>query len=130
MNFKPKERWSFEVYPVTLLPTPFKKVKILIGSMDADTARSLADPDPDHAAYLPLLPPGTSKSADAYSYVYVQLQTGEKVVVSEAWIKPETIQKVEGVRITAVVEDESTATVELIRQMFATNGLKAVITVD
>ena len=130
MNFEVKQRYSFEVYPTSLIPTEFKKVSILIGSMDADMARSLQDIDTNHASFMPLLPPGTSKNVEAYKYIYVKLPTGERTVVSEAWIRPDTVQKVAGVRITAVVEDESIASVEVIRQMFATNGMQAVISVD
>ena len=130
MNLEVKQRYSFEVYPTTMVATVFKKVRILIGSMTADVARSLTDVDSNHAAFMPLLPPGTVKSADAHRFIYVELPTGEKVVLCEAWIKPDTVQKVEGVRITAIVEDEAISTVEVIRQMFATNGLRVTITVD
>ncbi len=130
MNFKVKKRYSFEIYPSSMVLTAFKKVTILIQAMDADTARSFADIDASHQAYLPTLPPNTSKSADAYQYIYIQLPTGEKTVVSECWIKEETVKLIDGVRIVAVVEDQGIDSVAVIRQLFATNGFKATITVE
>lgn len=130
MKLDTGKRYSFEIYPSTLVPTDFKKVKILIKGMTADVARGFDDIDSAHARYLPTLPPNTPVNPNDFQYIYVQLATGQKVVVSEAWIKEETIQVVEGVRIVAVVEDQSIDAVRVIQQMFATNGYNAVITVE
>lgn len=130
MNFKVKKRYSFEIYPSAMVQTAFKKVTVLIAAMSADVARSFSDIDAAHQSYLPTLPPNTSKNVDSFQYVYVQLPTGEKTVLAECWIKPETVQEVQGVRITAVVEDAGLDSVAVIRQMYATNGFQVNITTD
>ena len=127
MNTQTGKRYSFSVYPSVLLPTAFNKVTMLIPSMPAQIARSFADIDSQHAAYLPVLPEMTPVNPDDLLYCYVQLPTGEKVILSHAWINQETLIEISGVRITVTIEDESLDTVEVVRELMAANNLRATI---
>lgn len=130
MDTKPMKRYSFSVYPSVLLPTAFDRVTMLVPAMPAEVARGFSDIDSQHAAYLPVLPNDTDTNPDNLLFCYVQLPTGEKVVVAHAWIDQTTLREIAGIKITAVVEDESLDTVEVVRAALAANNLKAVITVS
>lgn len=128
MNTSTGKRYSFKIYPSSILTTQFDKATMQIPSMPASIAREYGDIDSQHAAYLPVLPAGTPVNVESLLFCYVQLPTGEKVVLAHSWIDQSTLTEISGVTITAVIQDESLDTVELVRQIMASNGLKATIT--
>lgn len=128
MNTETGKRYSFKIYPSALLTTVFDKATMQIPSMPASIAREFTDIDSQHAAYLPTLPQGTPVNTESLLFCYVQLPTGEKVVLAHNWIDESTLQEISGVTVIATIQDTSLETVELVRQIMASNGLQAVIT--
>jgi hypothetical protein len=99
-------RYSFDVYPSSVIGNNFKNVQVL-ALMDAPTAAQYADIMALHEAVKPSLPVGTV--ADPLKFTYARLRTsvGSYVVVAYEWINVATIAEVFSSRISIVVNNTS-----------------------
>lgn len=113
--------YDFSVYPSTVIPNDYTNVTVL-GILDADSARQIADIDALHAAVYPYLPAGTIDDAAAYYYVKVALSNGVKTVLGITWINQSTITARITTRIHVLIEGAKTTDVERVRQCLMMNG--------
>lgn len=81
---------SFDTYAQYLLGTSYKRCKVL-GILDVDSARHLADVEAISVAIYPALPTGTPKDYRNYQYLKVRLTNGTDTVVATKWIKENTL---------------------------------------
>jgi len=117
--------YDFSVYPSTVIPNDYTNVTIL-GILDADSARQIADIDALHAAVYPYLPAGTIDDATAYYYVKVALNNGIKTVLGITWINQTTITPRATTRIHVLIEDAKTTDIDRVRQCLLMNGFNSV----
>lgn len=102
MDFKNRTTYSFSVYGAGLIPTDFSRayVKAIV---DAQMARTLGnDIDATQALIRSQLPSNTPANLEDYTFLIVQLPSGQQTAVAVEWINLSTVQVVQSqaVRIT------------------------------
>lgn len=123
--FEIRKVYNFEVYPATIIPGDYTKVTIL-GIIDPDSARQLADINSLHVNVYPYLPVGTPDDASAYDYVKVKLNNGVTTVLGIPWINQTTVQEVSSIKIYVLIDDVTTSDLDRVRQALTMNGYNAI----
>ena len=122
MSFEIGKSYNFETYASNLLGTNFKSV-LISAKMDYNLAIKERDITGAHQQVLPYLPTGTVEDASKNTYIRVKLPTGEYTILSDAWIRQDTIQEVGSETIDIVVYGGSTELATRIRDMLALMNL-------
>lgn len=118
------QRFSFEVYPSSVLGNNFKDVR-LEGRLSARLAISYGvDVVSMHANVYPTLPAGTPNDPMQYEYIRIQYPSGEFMVLGVPYIRPETIMVSTGGIIDLSFQDKTQADLERILQALSANGFK------
>lgn len=96
---------SFSTFNDALLNTRFENV-LVVSTMDYQDAVLKTGVDAKHAAIWPYIKDRVNLVNDPKSYDYynVQLSNGERVVVGEIWIDPDTIRTISNIKKTALLE--------------------------
>lgn len=120
----PGKRISFEVYPSSIIGNNFKEV-YLEGVIDPTLALAHGiDIEAYHAKVYPTLPQGTAPdNAFGYNYVRVRYPNGASEVIGVPWIRPETLQILQGGRIILTFEDKTQSDLDRILQILSANGM-------
>lgn len=101
-------RFSFEVYPSSVIGNNFKNVQVLT-LMDAATASQYADIFALHEAVRPYLPVGTVNDPLKFTYARLRSSSGYTSVVAAEWINQSTIVEVLSSRVSIIVNNASPA---------------------
>lgn len=118
------QRFSFEVYPASIIGNNFKDVK-LDGIISARSATTFGvDIVSLHAQVYPTLPPGTPNDPFKYSWVRVTYPNGETVTLGVPWIRPESIVVSAGGRVTIMFENKSQSDVDRMLLALSSNGFR------
>lgn len=120
-TFQTRKAYSFDVYPSALLGTAFKNVTVQ-AILDYDTALGFVDLAALHVSVFPYLPAGTPNRPQDFDYLLLKTDAGDTTVIGVPWIIDETVQVVESLTITAIIEDVSTADLDRIRICLSQNG--------
>lgn len=114
------QRYSFEIYPSTVIGTSFKNVKYL-GTIDASGVTAF-DPQIQHSIVYPFLP-SSPERYDSYLYHRFQLDSGEVTFIGDPWIKEASVKALDNVKIVVTYDTGVNADDEKkIRQMNLNNG--------
>lgn len=119
------QRFSFEVYPTSILGNQFQDVR-LEGILSARSAASYGvDIEALHANVYPTLPQGsTPNDPFVYGYIRIQYPSGEFAVLGIPWIRQDTIQIATGGRITLTFEDKTQADLDRMLLSLSSNGYR------
>lgn len=122
-DIRPKQKFSFEVYPTAILGNNFQNVQLLAIN-DAETARRLGwDVDSLHATIYPTLPSGVVEDdPDSYPYVEIKTISGQRHIVGVEWIKPGTIETIVSGRVTMIFENRNPADIDRILESLSAIG--------
>jgi hypothetical protein len=124
MDFKISGMYSFEVYPVSVLGTAFKNVKIL-AIIDQETAEASGlDTKAMHALVYPSLPSSTPNDPNKYNYIKIKTPSGQTQLIGLAWIVANTVQVVNLGKFTIEVDNESSGSQSKLLDALAANGFK------
>lgn len=128
INFKTRNVYSFDVYPVAVLGMKFSNVTVMAGSVDPETARaSGTDIYGLHAQVFPSLPAGsTPDDPTAYDYVKIKMADGEVTCIGLPWIVADSVQLIEEITFNVKISKVSMNDLPLVVQALAANGYTAV----
>jgi len=116
------QRFSFDVYPAAVLGNNFRDVR-LEAIISARTAASYGvDIQALHANVYPTLPPGVPDDPFQYSYVRVEMKSGEFTVIGVPWIRAETIAISASGKATLVFTDVTQTDIDRILLACSSNG--------
>lgn len=116
-----KKVYDLEIYPITVIPGDYTGLTVL-GIIDSDTARLIADIDALHKAAFPHLPSGSVDDANSYDYIKVRLNNGNVTVLSFGWINQATIVEKSNTKIYVVIDDVSSSDMDRVRECLTMNG--------
>jgi len=119
--FQLKKVYSFTLYPTVILPGDYTNVTVM-GIIDYETALQLADIPAIHTNVYPYLPTGTPDDPSQYDYLKVKLSSGVITVLGLPWINLNTVELVESLRATIVVEDVTNNDATRLRECLVQNG--------
>lgn len=119
------QRFSFEVYPVSVLGNNFQDVR-LEGIISAQTAAAYGiDIQALHANVFPTLPSGTVPNDPfQYNYIRVRFPSGEYTVLGIPWIRSDTIVISTGGKVTMVFQDKTPTDIDNMLLALSANGYK------
>lgn len=113
--------YSFILYPATVIRGDFSNLTIM-ATMDYESALQLGDIPAVHANVFPYLPAGTPNDPSQYDYVKVKLSSGIVTVLGMPWINQSTIELVQSLSATVVIEGVSNSDGPRIRDALVQNG--------
>lgn len=119
--FQPRKVYSFGVYPSAILGTGFKNVTVQ-AILDYHSALAFADLEAIHVNVYPHLPAGTPNRPQDFDYLLVRTDNGDTTIIGIPWIVDETVELVESLRITAVIDGVASADLDRIRACLTQNG--------
>lgn len=108
MSLKIASRYTFDVYPSSVIGNNFKNVQVL-ALMDAVTAAQYADIMAMHEAVRPFLPVGTVNDPLKFTYARLRTSAGGYTVIAYEWINEPTIVEIFSSRIMIMVNNASPA---------------------
>lgn len=112
---------SFTIYPAAILGNAFNRVKIL-AIYSARIAQRFADVAALHANVYPTLPPGSGELYTDYSYVEVEMPSGQTAILGIPWIVTSTFTLHTNSQAQFVVSNINPGDVEIIRQQIIAAG--------
>lgn len=124
MNLQLQGIYSFEVYPIAILGTAFKNVKVL-SILDPETAEASGlDIRAMHAQVYPSLPASTPNDPTKYNYVKVKLPSGQNQILGMAWIVENTIESVSLGKFIVELDNIASSEQQSIINALTANGKK------
>lgn len=120
-TFQPRKAYSFNVHPSAILGTGFKNVTVQ-AILDYQSAMNFADIESIHVNVYSYLPPGTPNRPQDFDYLLIRTDAGESTIIGIPWIVEESVQLVESLKISAIIEDVGSADLERIRACLSQNG--------
>lgn len=120
-QYQPRKVYSFDVYPVNEIGTGFKNVTVQ-SILDYNTALAFADIEALHVNVFPTLPAGTPNRPQDFDYLLIRTDDGNTTVIGVPWIKDETVELVQSLKIQAVIDGVGSADLERIRICLTQNG--------
>ncbi len=120
-NFRLKQTYSFNVFPVPILGNSFSNVTV-VAIMDQEQANKEIDTNALHTQIYPYLPANSGIRPDSFDYVKIKFPSGATTILAVPWIDEasvvETTNTVFDVKITGVVP----ADVDRLRNALLQNG--------
>lgn len=124
VNFEVFGMYSFSVYPVAVLGTAFKNVKIL-GVVSQATAEALGfDTRAAHALVKTSLPATVPDDPSRYLYLQIQTPAGLKQFIGLPWIIEDSVEIVNLGKFTLEIDNESSSQQQRILDCLAANGIR------
>jgi len=119
------QRFSFEVYPTSVLGNNFQDVR-LEGILSARAAASYGvDIEALHANVYPTLPEGTTPNDPfQYSYIRIQHASGEYGVIGIPWIRQDSIVISDGGKVVLTFNDKTQSDLDMILLALSSNGYR------
>lgn len=125
-NFTIGGIYTFDTVAPSLLGTTIKNAK-LIALFDYQVAVTFDNVEVRHASVRPMLPAGSAfDNPQVFSYLYLQTETGSRIVIAYPWIKEDTISKTTNQSVVISVNDATANDAIKIRQMLALAGYHSV----
>ena len=119
--FSVNTKYSFEVYPISILGNEYKNV-IMLGIVNPAIAQRFLDIDAVHNQVYPYLPKGTRDDPRAYDYVMIRTVSGEITVLGIPWINHDTVVEVESSTMIVEIMDVSSSDMDKVRDALILNG--------
>lgn len=116
MELKIGSRFTFDVYPSSVLGSNFKNVQVL-ALMDAVSASQYADIFALQIAVQPFLPAGTITDPLKLTYVRLRTSFGNVKVFAVEWINKSTLEEVFSSRIQIIVNNVAPSDPERLRNL-------------
>ena len=120
-NFNVNGKYTFEVYPITILGNDYKNV-IVLGVVNPSIAQKFLDIDAVHNQVYPYLPEGVRDDPRAYDYVLLRTISGETTVLGIPWINQESIVEVESTTMIVEILDVTSQDIEKVSDALIVNG--------
>jgi len=119
------QRFSFEVYPTSIIGNNFQDVR-LEGILSARAAASYGfDIEALHANVYPTPPQGSAPNDPfQYSYIRIQYPSGEYAIVGVPWIRQESIVISSGGTIHLTFDDKTQSDLDRILMALSSNGYR------
>ncbi len=125
-NFRINQRYSFDVYPSSVLGTNYKNVTVLavLGYQAALTFGS--DINAIQGNVYAYLPAGTPDRPEEYDYILLKTDTGQTTVLARQWINEESIRSTASSKAVVTIEEVGSEDIEAIRAALFANGFEKV----
>lgn len=120
-SFQNRKVYSFDVYPSAILGTGFKNITVQ-AVLDYDSALSFGDIDAMHANVYRYLPPGTPNRPQDFDYLLIKTDQGTTTIIGVPWIVEETIELVQALKMTVVIDGVGNNDIERVRACLSQNG--------
>lgn len=120
-SFQNRKVYSFDVHPSAILGTGFKNVTVQ-AVLDYNSALNFGDIDALHANVYRYLPSGTPNRPQDFDYLLIRTDSGTTTVIGVPWIVEETIELVESLTMSVVIEGVGSADIERVRACLTQNG--------
>lgn len=120
-SFQNRKVYSFDVHPSAILGTGFKNVTVQ-AVLDYESALSFGDIDAQHANVYRYLPVGTPNRPQDFDYLLIKTDQGTTTIIGVPWIVEETIELVESLKMTVIIEGVGNNDVERVRACLTQNG--------
>jgi len=114
--------YNFTTYAPHILKSEFRNATC-VTLTNYTTASQISDVATIHSQVYPSLPPGTPTDFRQIDYAIFLLPTGQTTIMGIPWIKPDSIQKVQSVTITAKIVASDANDLPAIQQALASIGL-------
>jgi len=117
------QRFSFEVYPSSILGNDFNNVILDATLSSRGALREGVDIAALHQNIYPSLPAGSVNDPSQYSYIRILLANGEPQVLGVPWIRPDSIKLFVASTINLTWQNATQEQYDKIMQALSANNL-------
>ena len=123
LNFKINARYSFEVYPASILGQDFASVEV-VSIMNASSAMREEDVKTLHRQVYAHLPEGTPENYLHQTYIKILTPSGASRILATSWIREDTVLERGSLNAVVTIPDVLPQEADIIRQALSQSGFR------